>query len=180
MLKKSSNLSLKSFGVSLRACSSGSLALVSLMNCEYFSTEILARRSANSKPNWDWTLVCQMYVGNAFSVLAVFTKSGKTLSGITEFCVAEHCCWSLHENFAVVSLIGGSAGCGSSHWMLEKGSYQRNLEPTKFVILRILGPNFVQIWQFWCRWKAGDEIYPNLAKLNWRDIHNLPKSKIWV
>ena len=30
-----------------------------------------------------------------------------------------------------------------------------------------MGPNFVQIWQFWCRWKADDEIYPNLAKLNW-------------
>ena len=31
-------------------------------------------------------------------------------------------------------------------------------------------PNFVQIWQFWRRWKAGDEIYPNLAKLNWVEI----------
>ena len=28
---------------------------------------------------------------------------------------------------------------------------------------------FVQIWQFWCRWKAGDEIYSNLAKLNWTE-----------
>ena len=56
----------------------------------------------------------------------------------------------------------------------------RDLEPTKFVILRIFEPNFVQIWQFWCRWKAGDEIYSNLAKLNWAETTNLPKSKIWV
>ena len=55
-----------------------------------------------------------------------------------------------------------------------------NLEPTKFVILRIFGPNFVQIWQFWCFWKAEIEIYPNLAKLNWEEIQILSKSRIWV
>ena len=27
-------------------------------------------------------------------------------------------------------------------------------------------PKFVQIWWIWCRWKADDEIYPNLAKRN--------------
>ena len=46
----------------------------------------------------------------------------------------------------------------------QRNTY-RYLEPTKFVILRIFGPNFVQIWQFWCFWKAEIEIYPNLAKL---------------
>ena len=55
-----------------------------------------------------------------------------------------------------------------------------NLEPTKFVILRIFGPNFGQIWQFWCFWKAEIEIYPNLAKLNWEEIQILSKSRIWV
>ena len=30
-------------------------------------------------------------------------------------------------------------------------------------------PKFVQIWWFWCRWKADDEIYPNLAKTKLSD-----------
>ena len=34
------------------------------------------------------------------------------------------------------------------------------------------GPKFVQIWRFWCFWKAEIEIYPNLAKLNWSKIQN--------
>ena len=34
-----------------------------------------------------------------------------------------------------------------------------------------------KFWQFWCRWKAGDEIYPNLAKLNWEDIQILQIEK---
>ena len=41
--------------------------------------------------------------------------------------------------------------------------WSQYLEPTKFVILRIFGPNVGQIWQFWCFWKAEIEIYPNLA-----------------
>ena len=81
-----------------------------------------------------------------------------------------------YKNHQILSKIakfyhfGSHFGCcflRSSANSSRLGSGCQNLEPTKFVILRIFEPNFVQIWQFWCRWKADD-----------RDLSKFGKTKL--
>ena len=109
-------------------------------------------------------------------ITKILKKILKTFSSFARKLINPWC--STWQGFIIKGLPPGNYDDYFCHFLLDEnlgylmqiwiaGVKFNNLEPTKFVILRIFGPNFVQIWQFWCRWKAGDEIYPNLAKLNW-------------